>query len=406
MTAAGAQGVHTRRTSVLLKESLGKMNMPNPIGLYIHVPFCDGKCPYCDFFSVRGSESAMDEYTDCMVDQLRFRSERIGRTADTLYFGGGTPSLLGGKRIARIVEAARRGFGLENAEITLEANPGGDLRSFFQEIAAAGVNRVSIGLQSANEDELRLLGRRHTADDAARAVEAAQDAGIGNVSLDLMLAVQGQTKESLAHSAAFCAKLGAEHVSAYLLQLEEHTLYWKQKEELCLPDEEAAAGLYLSACRELEQLGYQQYEISNFARPGFESRHNLKYWHCEEYLGLGPSAHSFLGGKRFHFERSLRGFLGGAEPVHDGLGGDFDEFAMLRMRLTEGLTDEACRARFEYPVPEHIKKAARLYEPAGMTVCGENGFHFTPHGFLVSDMLTGEILFAGDEKSCVDSGER
>ncbi len=218
------------------------MNMSNPIGLYIHVPFCDGKCPYCDFFSVRGSESAMDEYTDCVVNKLKSCSERIGAKADTLYFGGGTPSLLGGKRLARIVEAARQGFGLENAEITVEANPGGDLSDFFREAAAAGVNRVSLGLQSANENELRLLGRRHTADDAARAVEAARNAGIENISLDLMLAVQGQTEESLVRSAAFCAKLGAQHVSAYLLQLEPHTLYWKEKAELRLPDEDTTAG--------------------------------------------------------------------------------------------------------------------------------------------------------------------
>ena len=368
--------------------------MPNPIGLYIHVPFCDGKCPYCDFFSVPGSESVMDEYTNCIIGRLKSCSEQIGCKADTLYFGGGTPSLLGGKRLARMVEAARKNFGLENAEITVEANPGKDLSGFFREIAAAGVNRVSLGLQSANEEELRLLGRRHTADDAARAVEDARKAGIGNISLDLMLAVQGQTEESLARSAAFCAGLGAEHVSAYLLKIEPHTLYWKEKAELRLPDEDAAADLYLSACRVLEQLGYRQYEISNFAKEGRESRHNLKYWHCDEYLGLGPSAHSFLSGKRFHFERSLRGFLGGDAPVQDGAGGDFDEFAMLRMRLTEGLTDGACRARFAYPVPERVKKAARLYEPGGLTVCGKNGFHFTPRGFLLSDMLTGEILFA------------
>ncbi len=365
-----------------------------PIGLYIHVPFCDGKCPYCDFFSVRGSESAMDEYTDCIVNGLKSWSECIGRKADTLYFGGGTPSLLGGKRIARIADAARRGFGLENAEITVEVNPGANLRSFFREAAAAGVNRVSLGLQSANEDELRLLGRRHTADDVARAAEDARNAGIGNISLDLMLAVQGQTQESLARSAAYCAQLGAEHVSAYLLQLEPHTLYWKNKAELRLPNEEDTADLYLFACRELKRLGFRQYEISNFARPGSESRHNLKYWRCEEYLGLGPSAHSFLGGRRFHFERSLRGFLRGDAPVPDGEGGGFDEFAMLRMRLAEGLTDGVCRARFGYPVPERVKKAARLYEPGGLTACGEDGFRFTPRGFLVSDMLTGEILFA------------
>ena len=369
--------------------------MPNPIGLYIHVPFCDGRCPYCDFFSVRGSEAAMDEYTSCIIDKINCESERAGRPADTLYFGGGTPSLLGGKRIARITEAVRRGFGLQDAEITVEANPGGDLSDFFRQAASAGVNRVSLGLQSANGDELRLLGRRHTADGAARAVEAARNAGIENISLDLMLAVQGQTRDSLAHSVRFCAELGASHVSAYLLQLEPHTVYWKEKTKLRLPGEDETAALYLFACRELERLGYGQYEISNFARPGFESRHNLKYWHCEEYLGFGPSAHSFLGGRRFHFERSLRGFLAGEGPEQDGPGGSFDEFAMLRLRLTEGLTDEACRARCGRPVPERVKKAARLYESGGLTVCGERGFHFTPRGFLVSDMLTAEILFAG-----------
>jgi oxygen-independent coproporphyrinogen-3 oxidase len=372
--------------------------MPNPIGLYIHVPFCDGKCPYCDFFSLRGSEAAMDEYTDCIIDRIKSDSARVGRTADTLYFGGGTPSLLGGKRITRIVEAARSAFVLENAEITVEANPGGDLLDFFREVAAAGVNRISLGLQSANENELRLLGRRHTAKDAAKAVEAARSAGIANISLDLMLAVQEQTEESLAHSIRFCSNLGAEHVSAYLLQLEPHTLYWKEKEALRLPDEEETAERYLFACRELERLGYRQYEISNFARPGRESRHNLKYWRCEEYLGLGPSAHSFLDGKRFHFERSLRGFLNGGEPVQDGPGGDFEEFAMLRLRLAEGLTDEACRAWFGKRIPERVKKAALLYESGGLTACGESGFRLTPRGFLLSNLLTAELLFARGTK--------
>ena len=368
--------------------------MSNPIGLYIHVPFCDGKCPYCDFFSVRDSEAAMDEYTNRIIDKIKLYADKLGRSADTLYFGGGTPNLLGGERVARIVGAARRGFGLERAEITVEANPGGDLSGFFREAAAAGVNRVSLGLQSADENELRLLGRRHTAGDAARAVDAARRAGNGYVSLDLMLAVQGQTEESLARSVKFCAALGAEHVSAYLLQLEPRTLYWKNRAQLRLPGEDEAAGLYHSACRALERLGYRQYEISNFARPGRESRHNLKYWRCEEYLGLGPSAHSFLGGGRFHFEPSLRGFLNCGEPIEDGPGGDFDEFAMLRLRLAEGLTDEACRVRFGYPIPERVKKAARLSELGGLTACRENGFRFTPQGFLLSDVLTAEILFA------------
>lgn len=363
-------------------------------GLYIHVPYCDGKCPYCDFYSMRGSESAVDEYTECIIDKIKSESARLNRPADTLYFGGGTPSLLGGKRISRIVETARREFGLENAEITLEANPAEDLSEFFREISAAGVNRLSMGLQSANEDELRLLGRRHTAEQAARAVADAQKAGIENITLDLMLAIQNQTDESLLHSIEFCAGLGITHLSAYLLKVEPHTAYWKNKAQLRLPDDDTAAERYLFACRELEKRGFHQYEISNFANDGYQSRHNLKYWRCEEYLGLGPSAHSFLDGKRFHYERSTLGFLRGNAPVQDGEGGDFDEFAMLKFRLTEGLTDESCLERFGNPIPERIKKAARLYEPGGLTVCAENGFHFTPNGFLLSDMLTGEILFS------------
>ncbi len=365
-----------------------------PIGLYIHVPFCSSKCPYCDFFSLCGAENLMDDYTGCIIDQINFFSGKIRRPADTLYFGGGTPSLLGGRRIARITEAARRAFGLNGAEITVEANPGSELSGFMEEVHAAGVNRISLGLQSSNTEELRLLGRSHTPGDAKYAVQSARKAGIENISLDLMLAVQGQNKASLINSMDFCAGLGVPHISAYLLTLEPRTVYWKNRESLRLPDEEASAELYLTACNELEKRGYHQYEISNFAKPGFESSHNLKYWHCEEYLGLGPSAHSYISGKRFHFESNLQKFLHGSAPVQDGEGGSFDEFAMLRLRLAEGLTDSACRKRFGVPIPERIRRAAKVYESCGLTSCWSGGFRFTPHGFLLSNTLTGEVLFA------------
>ena len=391
-----------------------------PIGLYVHVPFCGGKCPYCDFYSLRGTPAMMDEYTRRAEETITETGAKLGRGADTLYFGGGTPSLLGAARLSRLISAARQAFGLRNAEVTVEVNPDGDLGDFFRELKAAGANRVSIGLQSADAEELRLLGRRHTAADAARAVREAQDAGFDNISLDLMLAVQGQTEASLTRSMDFCAELGVRHVSAYLLQLEPGTAYWKNRAALRLPDEDAAAALYLSAVQGLRERGFLQYEISNFAQPGYESRHNLKYWHCEEYLGVGPSAHSFLNGERFHQERGVAAFLRGEGPVSDGPGGGFEEFAMLRMRLAAGLTDEACRERFGYPVPERMKRAARRWEfpqtpaPAaaygfrpterrglragaacrGLTVCTENGFQFTPGGFLLSDTLTAEILFA------------
>lgn len=363
------------------------------LGLYIHVPFCDGKCPYCDFYSVRASEERMEEYTKCIIELLNSNPEQIG-SADTLYFGGGTPSLLGAERLCRITEAAKKQYGLENAEITAEANPEGVDADFFRGLRAGGINRLSFGLQSADDGELRRLGRKHSAAQAAKAVEDARKAGFENISLDLMLAIEGQTERSLSRSVEFCAGLGVRHVSAYLLKIEPGTAYYKDRETLELPGEDAAADLYLLACEELERHGLRQYEISNFATPGFESRHNRKYWRCEEYWGLGPAAHSFVNGRRFHYGRSIGAFLRGEGPEQDGEGGSFEEFAMLKMRLTEGLTDEACLKRFGQPVPERIKRAAGGYESAGLTVCTPEGFYFTPKGFLVSDALTAEILFA------------
>ena len=369
----------------------------NKLGLYLHVPFCEQKCPYCDFYSVRGSENLLNSYTDCMIDRIKYESDRICRPADTLYFGGGTPGLLGGARIARLIARARACFGLGGAEITAEVNPGADLADFLRGFASAGGNRLSVGMQSADDGELALLGRRHTAAQAADTVAAARAAGIANISLDLMLGVQGQTVESVRRSAAFCAELGARHVSAYLLKVEPRTAYYKNRESLRLPDEDETCALYEAACGELEKHGLMQYEISNFARPGFESRHNLKYWRCEEYLGLGPAAHSFVDGKRFYEARDLRAFLDGRPPTEDAdpemPAGSPEEYAMLALRLAEGLRDEAYAARFGGPAPEGWKRAAQKYERAGLTVCGPDGFRFTRRGFLVSNALLTEILY-------------
>lgn len=368
--------------------------MNKNIGLYLHVPFCDGKCPYCDFYSVRGSEERMEQYTNSIIEKIKYYGSRLNRRADTLYFGGGTPNLLGAERLASILAVARESFGLDNAEITLEVNPAEDLGEFFKIIRAAGANRLSIGLQSAREEELSLLGRRHTAAQAAQAVRDARSAGFENISLDLMLAIQCQTKESLLRSIDFIEDADVSHVSAYLLKIEPHTAYAQKREQLSVPDDDEAGEYYLFACEELEKRGFEQYEISNFAKPGFESRHNLKYWHCEEYLGLGPAAHSFLGGKRFYYERSLGSFLNGGEPAEDGEGGGFEEYAMLALRLKEGLSDAACRERFGHDLPVPVKEAAQRYEKYGLTVCGETGFHFTQAGFLVSNTLISEILTA------------
>lgn len=376
--------------SYLLKEE--HKSTKDPIGIYIHVPFCDGKCPYCDFFSLRGSEERMDQYTESVISRLKAWGSSLCRPADTLYFGGGTPSLLGAPRLLRITQAAREAFSLEHAEITVEVNPSGQMDRLFYGLAEGGINRLSLGLQSANEEELRLLGRRHTVQQAYEAVRAAQRAGFHNISLDLMIAIQGQTPESLCRSVAFCAELEVPHLSAYLLKIEEGTLYGKQKELLHLPSEDSAADLYLLACETIEKAGYFQYEISNFCKPGFQSRHNLKYWNAQEYLGIGPAAHSLLNGRRFFYPRSLQGFLNGKDPQEEGLGGDLEEYTMLRLRLTDGLTEKDCQSRFGCSIPEKYRKRAARYCAAGLTQCDTTGIRLTRRGFLVSNLLLSEIL--------------
>ncbi len=270
-------------------------------GIYVHVPFCAAKCPYCNFYSVKAQDSLMDAYTEKLCQTLEQSARRWPRRMDSLYFGGGTPILLGPERIEKILNAARRYFSLEQAEITLEANPASTLEPVLRELYAAGVNRLSFGMQSADEGELRLLGRRHTAKEAALAVEQAQRAGFFNLSLDLMLGLPQQTAQSVENSVDFCAKTGVSHISAYLLKVELGTPFDQNGMAARCPDADGQADLYLCAVNALEKHGFFQYEISNFAKPGFHSRHNCKYWLGAEYLGLGPAAHSFLEGRRRFF---------------------------------------------------------------------------------------------------------
>lgn len=375
-----------------------------PIGLYIHVPFCVSKCPYCDFYSLTGADAPLlDAYAGAVERALEAWASRLSDpAADTLYFGGGTPSLLGGERLARLIETARRLFGLRDAEITLEANPGDRLRETFRAFAAAGGNRISLGMQSAQDDELRSLGRRHTARDAAAAVDAAHDAGIDNLSLDLMLALENQTIASVVASAGEAARLGARHLSAYLLKIEPGTPYAERRDSLALPDDDAAAELYLAACETLDLLGYRQYEISNFALPGAESRHNLKYWNAEPTLGIGPSAHSFLGGRRFAYPRDLSAFLEGRHPVAEREETDplspgiiaeasEEEYAMLRLRLSDGLDEVAFRERFGRPLPDGYRERAAAL-PAQLVNADERGVRLTRLGFLLSNPLIARLL--------------
>lgn len=360
------------------------------IGIYLHIPFCKSKCDYCDFYSLVGKEDMFEQYTQSLISSLQKWGEKLGISADTLYFGGGTPSLLSPEQIGRIIKTARENFSLTDAEITLECNPSTIYDGFFERVSECGVNRISLGLQSANADERSTLGRKATPQQAEFAVRSAQKSGIDNISLDLMLALPNQTEKSLINSIDFCENVGAKHISAYILKPEQGTPFAKRTSEH--PSEDFEADMYLFACEQIEKRGYKQYEISNFSKAGFESRHNLKYWQGEEYLGLGPAAHSFIDGKRMFFERDLCAFINGAEPVFDSLGGDFEEFCMLRLRLAEGLKDEDVVKKFGHSIPSKIFEKAKNLQKHGLLTCDEHSIRLTKQGFLLSNSVISSLI--------------
>lgn len=367
-------------------------------GIYIHVPFCESKCPYCDFYSrpPKGFGKTKEEYirgyTAGVKSRLVSYAEKYGnRTVDSVYFGGGTPSVLGEDSLCEILNEIKACFHVtDDAEITCEANPCSVGEKFFKRLKEGGFNRLSMGLQSANEDELKLLGRRHTAEEAAQKVRLAQKCGFDNISLDLMIALPNQTKEKLLHSIEFCSDLNVEHISSYILKIEENTIFGKKGVETL--DDDETAELYLFMVDELKKRGYAQYEISNFSKPNYEARHNTRYWRDEEYLGIGPAAHSFMDGKRFYFERSLDGFLTGNEPVPDGTGGDIEEKIMLKLRLCEGLKAEDLSAYENGSVifADALKAAKKL--PSNLITADENLISLTAEGFLVSNSIIEFIL--------------
>ena len=361
-------------------------------GIYIHIPFCRSRCPYCDFYSLLYRSGSMaEDYSRAVIRELEKTKLMYGGCASTLYIGGGTPSCIGGKLLADIICAASE-MCTSDAEITVECNPSSCGPALFRELAAAGVNRISMGMQSSCDSERRTLGRISPASAVNEAVESARIAGIDNISLDIMLGVPGQTAASAVESARFCTAVGASHVSAYMLKIEPDTNFYRRRDSLGLPDDDEVCDIYNAVCESLEESGFEQYEISNFARQGFSSRHNLKYWNDMEYVGIGPSAHSFVNGRRYHYERDIDGFMSSPEPVDDGEGGDIEEYAMLRLRLTEGIRDSLMRERFGTGIPEYMYKNA-LELPEGLAVADGGGIRLTRKGFLVSNAATVKILY-------------
>ena len=356
-------------------------------GLYIHVPFCVSKCPYCDFYSMASDEETKDAYAHEVVRNIQTKTDCF----DTAYFGGGTPSLLGARRISQILNPIAV---TKEAEITLEANPGDDLTDVFRSFASCGGNRVSIGLQTADDELLKKLGRRHTLLQVEKAVDDARENGIHRISLDLMLGIPGQTMENIQRGVEFCSRMGVEHVSSYMLKLESGTPFGLHPPDV--PDEDETAELYLYACEELEKEGYKQYEISNFARDGAVSRHNLKYWNCDEVAAIGPAAHGFENGIRYAYARDLKAFLNGTLSAETEIDeeiptGSQEEYAILQLRLTDGLRFEQFKKRFQRDVPENWIQNAKALSNMYVEV-DETSIRMTREGFLVSNAILSKLF--------------
>ncbi|MBQ8917108.1 MAG: radical SAM family heme chaperone HemW [Oscillospiraceae bacterium] len=368
--------------------------------LYIHVPFCMGKCPYCDFYSKTPTPEQVGAYTQALLRGLRhLPPNAAGRRLDTVYFGGGTPNLLGAENLCAVLDQVGKVFALApGAEITCEANPGSITAQELMELRRGGFNRLSLGLQSSHPEELALLGRKHTPRDVAQAVADARKAGFENLSLDLMLGTPGQTVQSAKESVDFCARLGVEHISAYLLKVELGTPYGKNHMEERIPDDDGMADLYLQVSEHLEQQGYKQYEISNYAREGHISRHNTGYWLGKEYIGLGPAAHSLWQGGRYSFPRDLQGFVEAENPFalwqQDGEGDTREEFIMLRLRLAEGFDLEELEVRWPEAAEEnqHLKRQLPALEKAGLVKVEGNRLRLTRQGFLVSNGIIARLI--------------
>jgi len=363
-------------------------------GLYIHVPFCRSKCLYCDFYSVRPDDGVAELYIQAVLKAAEpYRDEKI----DTVYFGGGNPLLLGAGNLCRLADGLNGIFALEqNSEITLEANPEDVTPEAAKTLFDGGFNRISIGVQSLDDEVLKKLGRRHDAKQAITAIEAVFAAGFRHISADLMLSLPDASPEKDKETAKELCGLPLDHISAYMLKVEQGTPFAGMN--LNLPDEDSAADSYLAVCEILKENGFAQYEISNFAKPGGKSRHNLKYWTLEPYIGLGPAAHSFYGGKRFYYPRDLAGFLQSPQKtVSDGEGGNAEEKIAMALRLSEGIAMDELKRLLGENGYQNLEKPLRDWVKNGLATETGGRFALTSKGFLVSNSIISRILLESDE---------
>jgi len=368
-------------------------------GVYIHIPFCRKKCFYCDFPSFAGKEKYMEDYVAALCREITMQGALLPGKAVTVYIGGGTPTTLPLKLLEKIIVQLRASFEIVNDnEFTIEVNPGTVTLAILERLHELGVNRLSIGVQSFNDNLLQRIGRVHTADTARYAVLMARQAGFANVSIDLMYGLPGQTLTILEESVMQAFELDLQHISIYGLQVEEDTVFFRQRDmgKLDLPDEDQVEQMYDYMVYVLPKHGYARYEISNFARPGFASRHNMSYWQNVPYVGLGAAAHSYYNGHRLANLQDISAYIA---KLQKGEAVSFEEeiitseismeeFCFLALRTTKGIDKAAFSAAFHCMIESVYSDVIAAMKSKGLLVDEGGWIHLTPLG-----MKYGNIVF-------------
>ena len=377
------------------------------LGVYIHIPFCASKCGYCDFYSLAGCDGRMNKYQDALLSHIREAASTMAPYyIDSVFFGGGTPSYYGARRLVEIFNTLKRtGKVLKSAEVTVECNPDSVRRRDLQLLRKEGVNRISLGVQSASDDLLKIIGRRHNFTQVKKAVKMIRAAGFDDLSIDLIYGLPKQTKGDWAETLARGLDLEPDHLSCYGLKLEEGTpMYDAYRDSPVIPTDDEQADMYLYAVETLTHYGYQQYEVSNFAKRGHACRHNMKYWDMEDYLGFGPGAHSCIGNTRYSFIRDLEGYIKGiadGDNILDELEtlDELDrasEYLMLGMRRGKGISRQEYHSIYRSDFAP-IEALLQEYEKDGWTKQFDGRWCFTPAGFLLSNILIGSLWEAQAE---------
>lgn len=375
-------------------------------GIYLHIPFCKTRCIYCDFYSTTRSEMA-DRYVSALCRELELRKSYLdNEPVETIYFGGGTPSQLSKENFEKIFETIEREYNLGNCEeITLEANPDDLTPEYIKMLSSLPFNRISIGIQTFNEQTLRLLKRRHSAEQAISAVKECRMAGFQNISIDLMYGLPGETPESWEADLEQAVNLNVEHISAYHLIYEEGTPLYEmlQKHKVEEVDEESSVDFFALMIDRLTEAGFQHYEISNFCKPDMYSQHNSSYWTGKKYLGCGPSAHSFNGSTRQWNVSSLDKYIAGIEKgIPDfeieelNVTTRYNDFVITSLRTMWGLSLNRLEEEFGTEFKQYCLENAQTYLDSGKLEIRDNTLFLSKEGIFISDGIMSDLLWVED----------